>query len=573
MVDSITTEVIRHSMLSAAQEMARNLCRTAYNTIVYEIHDYGIGLHDSDGNTIAEAPGIAIFSGANDFGIQKTLEEMGTGDMFPGDVFMLNYPYWSAAHTLDVLVFCPIFAEEKLLGFASCRVHLLDLKQRDAGYVLDSTDMSQEGIFFPSVKLYERGKIRQDIFNIIRFNSRFPERTIGDLQAEVSAVHTGDVRMREIAEKYGVDVLVAAMEEISAHGERLSRAAVAKLPNGSWSALDYVDTDGVDLDELIEMKVTVTIDDDRMIIDWTATDKPANGPINVPIGLTIAASRLAFKSLTTPDTVICAGNFRNLEVRTTPGSLMHALPPMPTFTLWTGLLAPEVIMKALAQGLPDVVPACSGGDVCDVMALGVNPRNGAGWLEATNDAVGFGAHSGGDGEDGIMHVTEPGCRNNPIEVLENKAPMLIDEYGYRPDSGGAGKNRGGVGVVRAYRFLAPTDAIVINYKTKTQPWSVAGGNKGVKNTVLVEPGTEQEREVGCSYNNFGAGGTITNLTGGGGGWGNPFERDVDKVVADVEQGFVSAEAARRDYGVVVDPVTLEVDQSATSSLRGEALAR
>ena len=135
--------------------------------------------------------------------------------MFPGDVFMLNYPYWSAAHTLDVLVFCPIFAEEKLLGFASCRVHLLDLKQRDAGYVLDSTDMSQEGIFFPSVKLYERGKIRQDIFNIIRFNSRFPERTIGDLQAEVSAVHTGDVRMREIAEKYGVDVLVAAMEEIS----------------------------------------------------------------------------------------------------------------------------------------------------------------------------------------------------------------------------------------------------------------------------------------------------------------------------------------------------------------------
>jgi N-methylhydantoinase B len=498
---------------------------------------------------------------------------MGTGDMFPGDVFMLNYPYWSAAHTLDVLVFCPIFAEGSLIGFASCRVHLLDLKQRDAGYVLDSTDMSQEGIFFPSVKIYERGKIRQDIFNIIRFNSRYPERTIGDLQAEVSAVHTGDVRMREIAEKYGAAVLLAAMEDISDHGERLSRAAVAKLPKGTWSAVDFVDTDGVDLNELIEMKVTVTIEDDRMIIDWTATDKPANGPINVPIGLTIAASRLAFKSLTTPDTVICAGNFRNLEVRTTPGSLMHALPPMPTFTLWTGLLAPEVIMKALAQGLPDVVSACTGGDVCDVMALGVNPRNGAAWLEATNDAVGFGAHAGGDGEDGIMHVTEPGCRNNPIEVLENKAPMIIDEYGYRPDSGGAGKNRGGVGVVRAYRFLAPTDAIVINYKTKTEPWSVAGGNKGVKNTVLVEPGTDEEREVGCSYNNFGAGGTITNLTGGGGGWGNPLERDVDRVVEDVKQGFVSSEAARRDYGVVVDAVTLEVDDAETSQLRAAGAAR
>ncbi len=560
-------------MLSATQEMARNLCRTAYNTVVYEIHDYGIGLHDPNGNTIAEAPGIAIFSGANDFGIQKTIEVMGTSDMFPGDVFMLNYPYWSAAHTLDVLVFSPIFAEERLIGFASCRVHLLDLKQRDAGYVLDSTDMSQEGIFFPSVKIYERGKIREDIFNIIRFNSRFPERTIGDLQAEVSAVHTGDVRLREIVKKYGPDVVLAAMQDISDHGERLSRAAVAKLPNGSWTAVDYVDTDGVDLDQLIEMKVTVTIEDDRMIIDWTATDKPATGPINVPVGLTIAASRLAFKSLTTPDSFICAGNFRNLEVRTTPGSLMHAEPPQPTFTLWTGLLAPEVIMKALAQGLPDVVPACSGGDVCDVMALGVNPRNGANFLEATNDAVGFGAHAGGDGEDGIMHVTEPGCRNNPIEVLENKAPMIIDEYGYRPDSGGAGKNRGGVGVVRGYRFLAPTDAIVINYKTKTKPWSVAGGNKGVKNTVLVEPGTEQEREVGCSYNNFGAGGTITNLTGGGGGWGNPFERDVVKVVEDVRQGFVSSAAALADYGVAVDPITLEVDDAATAQLRASAVAR
>lgn len=571
MIDSITTEVIRHSMLSATQEMARNLCRTAYNTVVYEIHDYGIALHDPDGNTTAEAPGIAIFSGANDFGIQKSIEFVGLDNMFPGDVFMLNYPYWSAAHTLDVLVFCPIFSGERHIGFASCRVHLLDLKQRDAGYVLDSTDMAEEGIFFPSVKLYERGKIREDIFNIIRFNSRMPERTIGDLQAEVSAVHTGSVRLQEIAAKYGPDTLLAAMQDISDHGERLSRAAVAKLPKGSWTAVDYVDTDGVDLDQLVEMKVTVTVEDDRMVIDWTATDKAAAGPINMPIGLTIAASRLAFKALTTPDTPICAGNFRNLEVRTTEGSLMNARPPMPTFTLWTGLLAPEVVMKALAQGLPDVVPACTGGDVCDVMALGINPRTGAAWLEATNDAVGFGAHADADGEDGIMHVTEPGCRNNPIEVLENKAPMLIDEYGYRPDSGGPGKHRGGVGVVRAYRFLAPTDAIVINYKTKTAPWPVAGGGAGVKNTVIVHRGTDAEREVGVSYNNFETGGTIVNLTGGGGGWGNPIERDPARVAEDVRQGFVSVESALQDYGVVIDPHTGSVDAEATEQRRSAAV--
>ena len=570
MIDSITVEVIRHSMLSACNEMARNLCRTAYNTIVYEIHDYGLSLHDLDGNLVAEAPGIAIFSGANDFGVQKGIEFIGLENFKSGDVYLLNYPYWSAAHTLDTLVFAPILVNNKVVGFSSCRVHLLDLKQKDAGYVLDSTDMSQEGIFFPCSKIYDQGVICEDIFNIIRFNSRMPERTIGDLQAQVSAVHTGDVRLKEIVAKFGLEVVLEAMEEINQHGERLSRAAVARLPEGTWSASDFLDSDGVITDERVEMKVTVTIEDDRMIIDWTETNKGAVGPINLPIGGTFAATRLAFKSITTPDGNMCAGNFRNLEIRTTPGTLMHATPPMPTFTLWTGLLAPEVVTKALAQGLPDIVPACSGGDVCDIMALGINPRNGAWWLEATNDAVGMGAHAGADGEDGIMHVTEPGCRNNPVEILESKAPMMIERYGYRQDTGGAGKHRGGVGIERAYKFLATSTAIVINYKTLTRPWAVAGGNEGVKNTVIVHPGTPLEKEVSVSNNSFNADERIVNLTGGGGGWGNPLERTVSAVVEDVRQGFVSATKAKDDYGVVIDPKTLVVDEAATAKLRSKA---
>ena len=570
MIDSITVEVIRHSMLSAVNEMARNLCRTAYNTIVYEIHDYGLSLHDSAGNCIAEAPGLAIFSGANDFGVQKGIEFIGRENFQAGDIYILNYPYWSAAHTLDALVFAPILVDGTLVGFSSCRVHLLDLKQKDAGYVLDSTDMYQEGIFFPCSKIYDQGVICEDIFNIIRFNSRMPERTIGDLQAQASAVHTGDVRLKEIVRKFGLEAVVEAMNEISEHGERLARAAVSRLPDGSWSAVDYLDSDGVVPDELVAMKVTVTIEGDRMIIDWTATDTVAKGPINLPVGGTYTASRLAFKSITTPDSPICAGNFRNLEIRTTPGTLLHATPPMPTFTLWSGLLAPEVVTKALAQGMPDLIPACSGGDVCDIMALGVNPRNGAWWLEATNDAVGMGAHAGADGEDGIMHVCEPGCRNNPVEVLESKAPMMIERYGYRQDTGGAGKHRGGVGVERAYKFLAPTNAIVINYKTLTKPWAVAGGKEGEKNTVIIHPGTSKEEQVGVSNTAFEANEGILNLTGGGGGWGNPLERAVSAVVEDVRQGFVSAAKAKDDYGVVLDPKTLVVDEAATAKLRSKA---
>ena len=567
MIDAITTEIIRHGLLSACEEMARNLCRTSYNTVVYETHDYGVGLHDVNGDIAADAPGIAVFTRGNDYGIKRSIEFLGTDAMKPGDVFINNYPYWSSAHTLDTLVFAPIHVDGRLVGFASCRCHVLDLKQKDPGYVLDSTDMYQEGIFFPVVKLYRAGEINEDIFNIVRFNSRLPSHTIGDLQAQVSAVVTGVRRTREIADKFGVETLTAAMDAINVHGERLALAALRRMPKGTWSAEDYLDNDGVDLDRPIKMAVTITITDDEMIVDWTGSDEGVRGPINLPRGMTEAFNCLIFKGLTTPEWPVTAGNFRPLRVITKEGSVMHAVPPMPTFTLWTGLLGGEVMLKALAQGMPDRVPACSGGDVCSVMALGVDPRTGGPWLEGMNDAVGFGAHAGGDGEDGIMHLSEPGCRNNPVEVLEIKGPVMIDHYGYRPDTGGPGKHRGGVGISRVYRFLAPSTAIAIVYKTVSRPWGINGGKEADPNHIVIDPGTEDEERKGGSYNFLEAGQVLANNTGGGGGWGNPFERDPALVAKDVRNGFVSVEAAERDYGVAVDPATFNVDTKRTATLR------
>ncbi|WP_432840199.1 hydantoinase B/oxoprolinase family protein [Dactylosporangium sp. CA-092794] len=570
MSDSITTEVIRHGLLAAAEEMARNLCRTAYNTVVYEIHDYGIGIHDAAGDVVADAPGIAVFTRGNDHGIKEAVRFLGAAKLRPGDVFLLNYPYWSSAHTLDPLVFAPIHAGAELIGFASCRIHVLDLKQKDPGYVLDSTDMYQEGLFFPASKLYREGEPNEDVFNVIRFNSRLPERTIGDLQAQVSACFTGVRRTQQIAAKYGAETLTAAMRAINDHGERLARLALAKLPKGTWTAYDFVDSDGVDLDRMIKLNATVTVTDDEMVIDWTGSDRDVRGPINLPVGQTHAFCSLVFKALTTPDSPVVAGNFRPLRVITEPGSVMHAVPPMPTFTLWTGLIGGEVVLKALAQGMPDIVPACSGGDVCSMMGLGVNPRNGEAWLEATNEAVGFGAHAGGDGADGIMHLSEPGCRNNPVEVLETKSPMFIEWYGYRPDTGGAGRYRGGVGVGRSYRFTAPSTGICLVYKTRTKPWAIAGGREGDNNHIVLNPGTEREVVQGGSYNRLQAGEVLVNNTGGGGGYGDPLRREPARVAADVRNGFVSAGAAEREYGVVVDPATFAVDEAATARLRGAA---
>jgi N-methylhydantoinase B len=487
--------------------------------------------------------------------------------MEPGDVFIINYPYWSSAHTLDPLVFAPIHAEGRLIGFASCRIHITDLNQKDPGYVLDSTDASQEGLILPASKLYRRGDRNDDVFNIIRFNSRMPKHTLGDIQAQVSAVNTGVRRTQELATKYGVDTLTQAMVTINEHGEKLARLALAKLPKGTWSAVDYVDDDGISKDQLVKLQCTVTITDEEMVVDWTGSAEDVEGPINLPPGQTEALSSLVFKSLTTPDSPVVAGNFAPMRLVTVPGSVMHAVPPMPTFTLWTGLLAGEVIIKALAKGMPDLVPACSGGDVCSMMGLGINPRTGEPWQEATNEAVGFGGTAIHDGEDGIMHLSEPGCRNNPVEVLEAKSSMIIDHYGYRPDTGGAGKHRGGVGVSRVYRFTAPSTGICLVYKTKTSPWSIAGGAEGQPNKIVLNPGTPREVVQGGSYNKLDAGDVLVNATGGGGGYGHPFERDPEAVAKDVRNGFVSVEAAADAYGVKINS-DFTVDREATLVARG-----
>jgi N-methylhydantoinase B len=567
MSNPITLEVIRHALIASADEMARNLCRTAYNTVVYEIHDYGIGLHDAEGNVVADSPGLAISTGANDYGIKKAMELLGVDTMVPGDVFILNYPYWSSAHTLDPLVFAPVHHEGQLIGFSSCRVHVLDLMQKNAGYVLDSVDAYEEGIFFPASRLYRAGEANDDILNLIRFNSRMPERTLGDIQAQVSACWSGMKRMQELAAKYGADVLGEAMGDIQAHGEKLARLALTDLPKGTWSAEDIVDSDGIDLDRPLKLKATVTISDEEMVVDWTGSETDVKGPFNLPIGKTLALSGLIFKSLTTPDSPVAAGNFAPLRVITEPGSIMHALDPMPTFTQWTGIVAGEVVLKALAKGLPDLIPACSGGDVSSMMGWGTDPRTGQSWLEATNEAIGYGGHAGGDGQDGIMHLTQPGCRNNPVEVLETKAPMFIEAYGYVEDTGGAGLHRGGVGVHRHYRFEADSTGICLVSKTKSAPWALAGGQEGTPARIVLDEGTENEVVTQGGTYPRPQGTRLDNRTGGGGGYGDPLQRDPQLVLDDVADGFVSVASALEDYGVVVDGTV--VDEKATRRVRAE----
>jgi N-methylhydantoinase B len=394
-----------------------------------------------------------------------------------------------------------------------------------------------------------------------------PDRVLGDMFAQISSCRTGERRVCELVANFGLETYREAVTQILDHGERLARLRLAQLPKGTWSAEDWVDDDGIDRGQLVKIQATVTVTDDEMIVDFTGSSPATKGPINMPYGITLAAAALVFKAVTTPDTAANEGNFRPLRVIAPPGSLMHAVPPSPTFTLWPGHISLEVITKALAQGMPDVVPACSGGDLFAVMGVGVHPQTGKLWLEATNEGVGFGGHAGDDGENGIMHLSEPGTRNNPIEVLESKAPWRIERYELRQDSGGPGKRRGGLGVTRVYRMLASASVLTLVKKTKSKPWGMAGGQPGANGYPLFWPETEREKVTSMEYEQMEAGEVLVNHSGGGGGWGDPLEREPERVLDDVREGYVSVARAQLDYGVIIDQNTLAVDEAATVALR------
>ena len=566
-MDPITVQVIHNYLLSASREMERNLMRTAYSTVIYEVRDFGLGIYDRQCRMLSEAPGLAVFTRGNDYGLQKTIEFVGEENLEPGDLILTNYPYWSSAHPLDVLAVAPIFACGELVGYTAIKQHWLDMGQKDAGYILDSVDVFQEGLILPAMKLYKGGVLDQEIINLLRFNSRMPERIIGDLNAQVSASRTGERRVISLVERYGLAAFFQAAEEILDHGERLSRARLAELPKGTWEAEDWADDDGIDRDTMLKLKVKVTITADEFIVDWSGSHSATRGPMNLPIGCTLGVTALAFKGITSPDTPANSGNYRPLKVIAPPGEIMHAIPPAPTFTIWASLLAPEVILKALSRGMPEHIPACSGGDVFSVVGVGTHPETGQMWLQGGNEAVGFGAFAGSDGEDAIMHLSEPGCRNTPVEVVETKAPWIIETYQMRQDSGGPGQFRGGVGVRRQYRYLSPATTLTLVKKTKSAPWGMAGGHDADAGHVVVWPGTEREERTAAIHYPMNTEDILQNNSGGGGGWGDPLKRDPQLVLADVRNELVSLKSARQDYGVAIDAASLTIDEAATASLR------
>ncbi len=568
MIDGPTLEIIRKYLLSATEEMRRTLIRTAFNPVIYEVFDFGISVYNKELQLMADAPGLATFLGANDYAIKKLYDYIGEENFDDGDIIIMNYPYWNSAHAADVTLAAPVFmpGADRPFAYTCIRAHWLDLGAKDPGYVLDSTDMHQEGLIMPGLKVVKAGKADREIIDLIRFNSRMPRNVLGDLEAQIAATRTGQARLIAIREKFGGEVFDKAVRQIMDYGEEVTRRNLAKLPEGTWEAGDFIDDDGVGSGPLA-VHVKVTHENGRFIADFSESADATRGPVNVPVGLTQTLGKVALKCLTSPHEASNAGSFRPLEVITRPGSIFHAEYPSATYTQWSAIGSSELIFKALAKAIPERLIASSGGDILGFMMVGKHHRTKRMFALSNNEGVGWGASAKHDGLNATNHITSTVVRNTPVEVLEANSSMFIESMGLTQDSGGAGKHRGGLGQYRRIRFEGDGEFLSITKKSESRPWGLAGGHDTNPSGIYIFPDTDRAKRVGTYRVTVAKDDIIETRSGGGGGYGDPATREPQKVLDDVLDGYVSEQAARDTFKVVVNNGVL--DLAATEKLRAD----
>ena len=542
-------EIISALFFSAAEQMRRTLVRTAFNAVIYEVLDFGISIADAQGRMVAEAAGITSFIGGNDYALKMLLQNMDIASLRPGDVVILNYPYWNSAHMADALLMTPIFIEGERPDMYLCvRAHWLDIGAKDAGYVIDSTDIHQEGLILPGVRIVKEGKLDTDLWRVLAANSRLPEAIEGDFGAQVACLRTGEKCVRDIYRKYGTARVLAAIEAFFAHANEKTLAALRRLPKGTWSAEEWLDDDGI-TDTKIKMAATVTITDSQMVVDYTGSDKMVAGPVNVPFGSTISMAKTYFKYLTSPDAPSNHGNYVALDVRAAPGNLFHAVYPAATYMPWTHTVAFELIAKALAPTI-GWLPASSGGDEPGFMAFGKHHRTGKSYVISNNEGIGWGATYKHDGATALQHPATSTVRNTPIEVLERQSNVFHEGLELIPDSGGiVGQHRGGLGIRRAVKMIADTTIISMKKKSKTGGWGLKGGQPSpAHNRMTLWPGEPREKTVGMYRVEMKTGERFVNTSAGGSGWGDPSARDKGAAAYDLANGYVTPSRLRRRAG-------------------------
>lgn len=564
-------EILSNRLLSVAEEMGAVLIRTAYSTNIKERRDCSTAVFDARGQMIAQAELIPMHLGSLLGSVEAVLAKY--GDMQPGDMFISNDPYsGGGTHLPDIAMVAPVFYEGTLIGFTANIAHHADVGGKVPGSTSgDATSIFQEGIRIPLVRVCTAGQLNQDVVDFVQLNSRTPAERDGDLGAQIAANRTGVRRLAAVVERYGIDTYFQGVELLIDYAEKLMRANIAKLPSGTYSFTDYLDDDGIHLGVPVPITVTVKIEDDQALVDFTGSSPQVSGPINVPLNGTLATIFYCFKALIGSDIPSNHGIYRALSVVAPDRSIVNCRPPAPVGErIDTCQRIADTFFGAMFAAAPDRVIAASNSSVTTATFSGIHPDTGDFYVYLETIAGGMGAHAHGDGLSGVqVHMTN--TSNLAVEALEREYPLLVERYRFLIDSGGPGHNRGGLGIQRDIRALH--DGVVFSGLADRQqhaPWGLAGGREGAtgKYLLLRTDGSSQVLSSKVSNVDLHAEDIISVRTPGAGGYGSPHQREPERIKRDLIEGKISARVAAEEYGMVLTD-TGTVDNEGTARARSQ----
>jgi N-methylhydantoinase B len=548
-LDPVTVEIIRNALTSAADDMNATLIRSAYSPILYEGGDCVVALLDTEHRVLGQSAGLPLFLGNLETCSIAVEELYGREVWKEGDVWILNDSYLGGTHLNDVTIFAPIFDEGAVVGFAATRAHWMDMGSKDVGGSMDATDIFQEGFRMGPVKLIEAG-IETSVVDLIRTNVRFPYQTIGDMHAMIAALRMGTTRMKELVGRYGMDQLDAARDEIYRQTEEIERETVRNIPDGVYEAEGVLDNDGINLDSPIPIKLRITVAGDTVDFDVTESADQTMGPVNCGAAQAVSALRVGYKLLVSPDSNSNGGSFRPMTTQVRSGSVLGAVAPAPCQWYFSHLgLLIDLVSKAMAPAMPERVASASHGDSMIITAAGFDPRFGRNFVSMEATLGGWGAWQGTDGESAMINNVNGSLKDLPIEMMETRYPLRINEYSIRPNSGGPGQWRGGNGVVREYEFLADCVVGLWFERSKTPAWGLFGGSDAQGPEVVINPGRSDEvRTLKANARKVKAGDIVRLAVGGGGGFGDVSKRSRDDISYDIANGFITEDFAKSHYG-------------------------
>ncbi len=574
-IDPITLEVMRNSFYSISDEMVAALVRASYSTNIKDRRDTSCALYTATGDVVVVAQaevGTPLHLGTMQSAVRSAMDAYDFDTLGPGDAIAMNMPYPAGpGHLNDLCLIAPIFHEGKMFAIAANQAHHVDMGGFAPGSMpFGVQEIFQEGLQIPPIKLFRNGELDPDLWSLISQNVRPPVEVRGDLMAQYAANVTGARRLNQLVDKYQLEMVETYLSEMIAYSERRMRAALGKIPKGKYSYEDVIEGDGI-TDTPYTIRVTVEAKGDSITTDFSATDDVARGPINCRWPSVAACVYYVFKAVLDPELPPNAGAYEPFDIIVREGSVLSAVYPQAVCNanIITTQRITDVLLGALSQAIPERVAAASSGTMNLLNIGGKDPRTGVLYNYIETYAGGQGAMHDLDGMDAIQnHMTN--TRNAPVESIEVAYPLIIERYGLLPDSEGPGRYRGGVGITRVLRVVGDEVRLTLSSDRATvPPWGLFGGLEATPSKCdVVAPDGSVERLPSKVTTSVLQDHTIYTETPGGGGWGDPKERDPEAVRVDIISELVSVERARDIYGVVLDSADQSVDVEVTAALRG-----